>query len=144
MTEIAEVLTEGHATDAQVRRWLAALGRMHAGAFLRVACARWSVMRTAGLFAPSEAAVRSLHRRMRESMFRDPIELADLRISGDELRSAGIPAGPIYAKILRALLEQVLEDPARNAPDALLAEVPAIVASLGAGARSADHHSTEH
>jgi hypothetical protein len=42
------------------------------------------------------------------------------------------------------LLEQVLEDPSRNAPDALLAEVPAIVASLGAGATSADHHSTEH
>jgi len=142
-TEIAEVLTEGHATDAQVRRWLASIGRMHAGGFLRVACARWSVMRTAGLFAPSEAAVRSLHRRMRLSMFRDPIELADLQISGDELRSAGIPAGPIYAKILRALLEQVLEDPSRNAPDALLAEVPAIVASLGAGATSADHHSTE-
>jgi tRNA nucleotidyltransferase (CCA-adding enzyme) len=142
--EMAGVLTEHPPTDAQVRRWLAALGRMHAGAFLRVACARWSVMRTAGLFAPSKAAVRSLHRRMRRSMFRDPIEVADLRIGGDELRSAGIPAGPIYAKILRALLEQVLEDPARNAPDALLAEVPAIVASLGAGGTSADHHSTEH
>jgi tRNA nucleotidyltransferase (CCA-adding enzyme) len=142
--EITEALTERRPSDAQVRRWLASLGRLHAGAFLRVACARWAVMRTAGLFAPSEAAVRSLHRRMRQSMFRDPIELADLRIGGDELRSAGIPAGPIYAKILHALLERVLEDPARNAPDALLAEVPAIVASLGARASSADHHSTEH
>jgi tRNA nucleotidyltransferase (CCA-adding enzyme) len=141
--EITEALTERRPSDAQVRRWLASLGRMHAGAFLRVACARWSVMRTAGLFAPTEVAVRSLHRRMRQSMFRDPIELADLRIGGDELRSAGIPAGPIYAKILHALLERVLEDPASNAPDALLAEVPAIVASLGARA-SADHHSTEH
>ena len=143
--EMAEALTAKLPTDAQVRRWLASLGRMQAGAFLRVACARWSVMRTAGLFAPSAAAVRSLHRRMRRSMFRDPIEVADLQIGGDELRSAGIPAGPIYAKILRAVLEQVLEDPARNAPDALLAEVPAIVASLGAGGggTSADHHSTE-
>jgi tRNA nucleotidyltransferase (CCA-adding enzyme) len=70
---------------------------------------------------------------MRRSMFRDPIEVADLAIGGDELRSAGIPAGPIYAKILRALLERVLEDPARNTPDALLAEVPRIVASLGDG-----------
>ena len=142
--EIAEALPERRPTDVQVRRWLASLGRMHAGAFLRVASARWSVMRTAGLFAPSQAAVRSLHRRMRRSMFRDPIGVADLAIGGDELRSAGIPAGPIYAKILRALLEFVLEDPARNTPDALLAEVPAIVATLGAGATSADHHSTEH
>jgi tRNA nucleotidyltransferase (CCA-adding enzyme) len=130
--EMAKVLTEHRPTDAQVRRWLATLGRMQAGAFLRVACARWSVMRTAGLFAPSQAAVRSLHRRMRRSMFRDPIEIADLAIGGDELRSTGIPAGPIYAKILRALLEFVLEDPARNTPDMLLAEVPRIVASLGA------------
>jgi len=90
-------------------------------------------MRTAGLFAPSAAAVRSLHRRMRRSMFREPIDVADLAIGGDELRSAGIPPGPIYAKILRALLELVLEDPARNTPDALIAEVPRIVASLGEG-----------
>ncbi len=131
--EMAEVLPPQRPTDMQVRRWLASLGRLQAGAFLRVACARWAVMRTAGLLAPSEAAVRSLHRRMRRSMFRDPIEVADLAIGGDELRSAGIPAGPIYAKILRALLERVLEDPARNTPDALLAEVPRIVASLGDG-----------
>jgi hypothetical protein len=30
----------------------------------------------------------------------------------------------------------VLEDPARNTPDALLAEVPVIVAALGRGAES--------
>ena len=141
--EIATALPEQRPTDVQVRRWLAQLGRLHAGAFLRVADARWSVMRTAGLFAPSQAAVRSLHRRMRRSMFRDPIEVADLAIGGDELRSAGIPAGPIYAKILRALLEFVLEDPARNTPEALLAEVRRIVASLGEDGTSGDHHSTE-
>jgi len=70
---------------------------------------------------------------MRRSQFRDPIELADLQISGDDLRRAGIRAGPIYAKILHALLERVLEDPARNTPDALLAEVPAILATFGGG-----------
>jgi len=142
--QLAEALPAQPPTDAQVRRWLAALGRMQAGAFLRVACARWSVMRRAGLFAPSGSAVRSLHRRMRRSMFRDPIEVADLAIGGDELRSAGIPAGPIYAKILRALLELVLEDPARNTPERLLAEVPRIVASLSGSGTTGDQHSTEH
>jgi tRNA nucleotidyltransferase (CCA-adding enzyme) len=142
--EMTAVLAVSEPADAQVRRWLASLGRMQAGAFLRIASARWSAMRSAGLVAPAEAAVRSLHRRMRESLFRDPIELPDLSISGDDLRSAGIPAGPIYAKILHALLERVLEDPARNTPDALLAEVPAIVASLGGGIGSVDHHSNEH
>jgi tRNA nucleotidyltransferase (CCA-adding enzyme) len=141
--EMTAALTDGHPADVQARRWLASLGRLHSGAFLRIACARWSVMRNAGLVAPTERAVRSLHRRMRRSLFRDPIEVADLRIGGDDLRHAGIPAGPIYAKILHALLELVLEDPSRNTPDVLLAAVPAIVASLRAAATSTDHHSTE-
>ena len=76
---------------------------------------------------------------MRRSMYRDPIELADLHVNGDDLRRAGIPAGPIYAKILHALLERVLEDPARNTSDALLAEVPRIVESLAEGNGSAVH-----
>ena len=57
-------------------------------------------------------------------------------VSGDDLRRLGIPAGPIYAKILHALLERVLEDPARNTPEALLAEVPQLAASLGGSAGS--------
>jgi hypothetical protein len=65
-------------------------------------------------------------------------------VTGDDLRRAGIPAGPIYAKILHALLEQVLEDPARNTPDALLAEVPRLAASFGGHSNSAVHPSTEH
>jgi tRNA nucleotidyltransferase (CCA-adding enzyme) len=142
--KMAAALVDGRPDDVQVRRWLASLGRLYSGAFLRIACARWSVMRSAGRVAPTGVAVRSLHRRMRGSLFRDPIELADLAIGGDDLRGAGIPAGPIYAKILHALLELVLADPSRNTPDALLAAVPAIVASLGAGGTSTDHHSTEH
>ena len=67
---------------------------------------------------------------------RDPIELADLQVTGDDLRRAGIPAGPVYAKILHALLERVLEEPARNTAESLLAEVPAIVAALEGSGRS--------
>jgi len=132
--EIASALLSGPPPESQMRRWLARIGRLYAGAFLRIALARWTAMRATGLTTPDAAAVRSLHRAMRRSLFRDAIELADLRVTGDDLRRAGIPAGPIYAKILHALLEQVLEDPARNTPEALLAEVPAIVATLGGGA----------
>jgi hypothetical protein len=67
---------------------------------------------------------------MRRVLYRDPIELADLQVDGDDLRRAGIPAGPIYAKILHALLERVLDEPARNTPEALLSEVPRLVAAL--------------
>ena len=80
---------------------------------------------------------------MRRSMYVDPIAVADLRIGGDELRQLGIPAGPIYAKILQALLERVLEEPARNTPEALLAEVPRIVAAAGGEAGPVFHPSTE-
>jgi hypothetical protein len=82
---------------------------------------------------------------MRRVLYRDPIALADLRVGGDDLRRAGIPPGPIYAKILNALLERVLEDPARNTPEALLAEVPRLAASLGshAGPPPAAQPSTE-
>ena len=142
--ELSRALVAGSPSDLQVRRWLARLGRTHAGAFLRVARARWSAERATGHAAPSEAAVRSLHRRMRRSLYADPIELADLAIGGDDLRRAGIRAGPIYAKILHTLLERVLEDPARNTPEALLAEVPQLAASLSGNSSSAVHPSTEH
>lgn len=134
--EMTAVLLSGTPPESQVRRWLARVGRTYAGAFLRVALARWTAMARASQPTPDAAAVRSLHRAMRRSLFRDPIELADLRVTGNDLRRAGIPAGPIYAKILHALLERVLDDPARNTADALLAEVPAIVAALEHGAES--------
>ena len=67
---------------------------------------------------------------MARGRFSEAVEIGDLAIGGDELRSAGIPAGPIYAKILNALLERVLEAPARNTPEALLAELPGVVAAL--------------
>jgi tRNA nucleotidyltransferase (CCA-adding enzyme) len=138
--ELASVLGSRQPTDEEVRRWLSRLGRLHAGAFLRVAQARWSAMRVTGLAAPADAAVRSLHRRMRRSLYRDPIELADLQVGGDDLRRAGIPAGPIYAKILHALLELVLANPARNTPEALLAEVPRLAAAFGSDAPTAHTH----
>jgi len=131
--EIGAALRAGPPSDSQVRRWLARVGRLHAGAFLRVALARWTTMARVGEPTPDAAAVRSLHRSMCRSLLRDPIELADLHLTGNDLRRAGIPAGPVYAKILNALLERVLEEPARNTPDALLAEVPAIVAALAGG-----------
>jgi len=131
--EMAGVLRAGTPSPSQVRRWLARVGRLHAGAFLRVALARWTAAARAGQPTPDAAAVRTLHRSMRRSLFRDPIELADLHVTGEDLRRAGIPAGPVYAKILQALLERVLEEPARNTPEGLLSEVPAIVAALGSG-----------
>jgi tRNA nucleotidyltransferase (CCA-adding enzyme) len=136
---IGEALGADSVSDADARRWLASIGRLHAGGFLRVADARWQAMRAGGLSAPSSAAVRSLHKRMARGLFSAAVEIGDLAISGDDLRRAGIPAGPIYAKILHALLERVIENPARNTPEALLASLPQVVAALQESPPSAKH-----
>ena len=138
--ELSAILQARTPADEEVRRWLSRIGRLHAGAFLRVARARWRAMRARGQSAPSDPAVRSLHRRMRQSLYRDPLEVADLQIGGDDLRRAGIAAGPIYAKLLHALLDLVLADPARNTPEALLAELPRLTVVLGAGSETAHSH----
>ena len=120
-------------SDADVRRMLATIGRVHARGFFRIASARWHARRAAGLSEePTSLAVRQLYRRILRSRFQDPIELADLAIGGDDLRAAGIAPGPIYAKILQSLLDRVLEVPARNTPQALLAELPDVLAALEA------------
>jgi hypothetical protein len=125
------VVADEMPSDAQVRRWLAEIGRLRVGGFLRVAEARWAALRDEGHDAPSARSVHALYRRFARGRLVDPIEIGDLAIGGDELRAAGIPAGPIYAKILHALLERVLEDPARNTPQGLHAELPHVVAALG-------------
>ncbi|HKG94567.1 MAG TPA: hypothetical protein VKA84_21820, partial [Gemmatimonadaceae bacterium] len=57
----------------------------------------------------------------RRIAYRDPIEIADLAVDGDDLKAAGVPSGPELGKILRALLDHVLDDPSRNTRDRLLA-----------------------
>jgi tRNA nucleotidyltransferase (CCA-adding enzyme) len=133
-------LEPGMPTDVDVRRWLGRIGRLYAGGFLRVAEARWCARRAAGKSAPAAAAVRSLHKRLARARFSAAIEIGDLAIGGDELRAAGIPAGPIYAKILHALLERVLEAPARNTPEALLAELPRVIAAIEEGVVTSPKH----
>ena len=49
------------------------------------------------------------------------MEIGDLAVDGGDLMQAGIAAGPRVGAVLRALLEWVLDDPARNTHDRLLA-----------------------
>jgi len=109
--------------DAQVRRWVAGLGRMHFGPFMRLAEGVWASSRASGdEQAPTVHAVRSVYRRMLKSALKDPIDLGALAIDGDDLRRLGIAAGPAIGKILQALLDAVIEDPSRNTTDWLLQE----------------------
>jgi tRNA nucleotidyltransferase (CCA-adding enzyme) len=106
--------------DAVIRGWAAATGRTQLPSFLRLASARWAAMRDAGLSPPAADRVTSVYRRSLRIAYRDPIELADLGIDGEDLLREGIARGPALGKILRALLEWVVEDPSRNTRDVLL------------------------
>lgn len=105
-----------------IRRWVAVAGRLNVATVMRLLEARWAVARRGGRAdVPTAREVAAIYRRMVASAFRDPVELADLAVDGDDLRRAGIPAGPGLGKILHALLERVIEDPSLNAPGTLLA-----------------------
>ena len=66
--------------------------------------------------------MRAVYRRLVRVAYRDPIELADLAVGGNDLADAGVPAGPLVGAILRQLLDAVVDDPARNTGAWLLAE----------------------
>ncbi|MEO6879273.1 MAG: hypothetical protein ABI205_12390, partial [Gemmatimonadaceae bacterium] len=121
--EIEDALTGLRAPgDGSVRRWVAAVGRLHVGPFMRLASAIWTARRANGKPAPSQAAIHSVYRRMQRSAFRDAVDLGSLAVDGDDLRRAGIPSGPGLGKILQSLLGTVIADPSRNAADWLLQE----------------------
>lgn len=104
-------------SDAELRRLAADIGRLRVSAFVRLASARWQ----SGQPMVESACVRLLYRRLIKTAFRDPIEIADLAVDGDDLRRAGVPPGPLLGRTLQRLLDAVLEEPSRNTRDALLA-----------------------
>jgi len=125
-----ELNSAGPIPAATVRRWVSGAGRVRIRAVLRVAAARWDAAREAGSPAPSPRAVRDLYRRAIYSAFHDPVEISDLAVDGDDLRDAGFAPGPLLGKILQGLLDWVLEDPARNVPDLLMAHAIGLRAKL--------------
>lgn len=100
----------------ELRRLAANVGRLRVGAFVRLAAARWH----ASLPAVAPMLVRALHRQLLITAFRDPIEIADLAVDGDDLRRAGVTAGPALGRMLQRLLDEVIADPSRNTREMLL------------------------
>jgi tRNA nucleotidyltransferase (CCA-adding enzyme) len=130
--EMGEHLRHGALEAAQVRRWVAAIGRPQLAAFFRVASARWASRRHAERTpdASTARAVHSLYRRSLHAALHDPVDLRDLAVDGDDLRQAGVAPGPDLGKILSSLLALVLEDPGINTRDRLLLEAQRLNAEL--------------
>lgn len=126
---LAYALATAQAGDERVlRHWVARIGRLRLAAFARLAAAHWWARREVGQPAPAAAEWRALYRRMVRIAFRDPLDVADLAVDGDDLRRAGVPGGPLLGRVLHGLVAFVLDDPARNTPDALLAEATRLAA----------------
>lgn len=113
-------------SDAELRRWAGTTGRTRARSVWRLGAARFGAERELGKPAPPANAVASAYRRAMRIAFRDPVEIGDLAVDGDDLLSAGVPAGPKIKTVLERLLDDVLEDPARNTRDMLLARVASL------------------
>lgn len=106
-------------SDAALRRWAGHAGRTRLAPLFRIADAFWWAEREAGRSAPSRARVASAYRRAIRIAYRDPVELSDLAVNGDDLLELGI-RGKVLGDVLRALLADVIEDPSRNTRDELL------------------------
>ena len=115
------LLDETEPTARQLREWVARVGRLRLAAVFRVAYAVWAARRNAGVTAPDLARARSVYRTLERIAYRDPVEIGDLAVDGEDLVRAGIAAGPALGKILRALLEIVLDEPERNTRPQLIA-----------------------
>jgi tRNA nucleotidyltransferase (CCA-adding enzyme) len=105
---------------AVMRRLVAAIGRTRVHATVRTFAAVWAARRATGVPAPSSGQVSALGRRMLRAALTEPIAISDLALSGDDLREAGVPAGPRLGRTLERLLDAVLENPALNTRAALL------------------------
>lgn len=133
----------GSVGGADIRRWVATIGRLEVPGFMRLASGIWAARRAEGTPVPRVADIHAIHRRLLRSAFADPIDLGALAIDGDDLRRAGIPPGPGLGRILQALLARVIEDPTRNTADWLLQEAKSLsattVASSGAAIGGSRH-----
>jgi tRNA nucleotidyltransferase (CCA-adding enzyme) len=110
----AAMLRDGGATDAELRRWAADVGRTAVPSFWRLNAALWGARRSSGGTAPTTSRVSSTHRRLVKIAYRDPLEIGDLQVDGEDLVAAGIAKGPLLGATLRKLLEAVIEDPTEN------------------------------
>jgi tRNA nucleotidyltransferase (CCA-adding enzyme) len=115
-----QMMRDAAPPDSTLRRWAAIAGRTRFASVLRLADAAWWAVRETGSSAPSRERVASVYRRAIRIAYNDPIEIADLAIGGNDLEKIGI-RGPAVGRTLRNLLQNVINDPALNTREHLLA-----------------------
>lgn len=106
------------APDAGVRRWLTHVPPELVNDLFRLRIALWRAH-------PVERGDTDLRARWtmarRVLATRPALTIAALAIDGGDLKLLGLEPGPRYGEILRALLDRVIDDPALNERDTLMA-----------------------
>jgi tRNA nucleotidyltransferase (CCA-adding enzyme) len=98
---------------AEVRRWLAQVGE-YADDLLTLLPALTPRGTALANLPAMVGAIRAA---------KDPLTLKELAVTGDDLLAKGVRPGPDVGAALERLLAEVLEDPAKNTRDYLLARV---------------------
>lgn len=105
-------------TDSAVRRFIAKVGTEHIEDLFSLRSA--DAAATQGT-APDPRSLDSFRGRIASILRSDnAFSIRDLKVSGNDLAGIGIPKGPVMGRILRELLETVLDDPEQNEKDRLL------------------------
>ncbi|MFI5233114.1 MAG: hypothetical protein ACHQSE_11465, partial [Gemmatimonadales bacterium] len=117
---IDAAVTAGAPAAGDIRRWVARIGRMRTETFFSLNAALWRARLAIDEDTAVESRLDPLTRAAVEIAFRDPIEIADLAVDGEDLQKAGIPNGPRMGKALHALLQRVIDDPAANTASTLI------------------------
>lgn len=101
------------APPAGIRRWLRDVGPDLVRDLFRLRFALWRAEPGTGTETPRDLLERwaAAHRVLLE---RPVLDVAGLAIGGKELRALGLPPGPEYGRILRELVEVVIERPELN------------------------------
>ena len=107
---------EGMAEAAELRHLAHRLGRDVALMVIDLRAA--ACLAVDGNMGPFQDLRRRLHAETEPGT---PLALKDLAVSGNDLRQIGIEPGPRMGRILAHLLRVVLDDPARNSREDLLA-----------------------
>jgi tRNA nucleotidyltransferase (CCA-adding enzyme) len=113
----------GEWTPQAVRRFLRRVGPEHVEELLAL---RAADIRGSGRDQDPEEEIAPLRARVAEALREAAaLKVGDLAIRGpDVMQALGVPPGPIVGRVLNRLLERVIEEPALNTREALLALVP--------------------
>lgn len=105
-------------TDAAVRRFVRRVG---ADLLADLFALRAADDAASGVNEPVDGGWHELRRRALDAIARDPLEAKHLALTGDDLvAELGMRPGPAIGRLLAALLDAVLDDPALNSRDRLL------------------------